>query len=88
MSSHVATALLPARDLAVHLTVTDAVDGATRLLCDAQRFGFNIRSVHIDALTDGSASVRMMLAVQPQTDTAQICARFARHVSVVSVDTV
>ena len=40
------------RDLAVHLTVTDALDGASRLLCDAQRFGFAIRSVRIDVLKD------------------------------------
>jgi hypothetical protein len=75
------------RDLAVHLTVTDALDGASRLLCDAQRFGFAIRSVRIDVLKDELASVQMTLAVQPHADAAQICCRFARHVSVLSVET-
>jgi hypothetical protein len=75
------------RDLAVHLTVTDALDGASRLLCDAQRFGFAIRSVRIDVLKDELASVQMTLAVQPHADAAQICSRFARHVSVLSVET-
>jgi hypothetical protein len=75
------------RDLAVHLTVTDALDGASRLLCDAQRFGFAIRSVRIDLLKDELASVQITLAVQPHADAAQICSRFARHVSVLSVET-
>jgi hypothetical protein len=75
------------RDLAVHLTVTDALDGASRLLCDAQRFGFAIRSVRIDVLKDELASVQMTLAVQPHADAAHICSRFARHVSVLSVET-
>jgi hypothetical protein len=75
------------RDLAVHLTVTDALDGASRLLCDAQRFGFAIRSVRIDVLKDELASVQITLAVQPHADAAQICSRFARHVSVLSVET-
>jgi hypothetical protein len=75
------------RDLAVHLTVTDALDGASRLLCDAQRFGFTIRTVRIDVLKDELASVQMTLAVQPHADAAQICSRFARHVSVLSVET-
>jgi hypothetical protein len=78
---------LVGRDLAVHLTVTDALDGASRLLCDAQRFGFAIRSVRIDVLKDELASVQMTLAVQPHADAAQICSRFARHVSVLSVET-
>ena len=72
--------------LAIHLTVSDAVDGATRLLCDAQRFGFAIRSVHIDTLDNGNASVHMSLSVRSQTDTAQLCSRFARHVGVLSVE--
>jgi hypothetical protein len=74
------------KSLAIHLTVSDAVDGATRLLCDAQRFGLAIRSVHIDALDNGNASVHMNLSVQAQTDTAQLCSRFARHVGVLSVE--
>ena len=67
--------------------LTDALDGASRLLCDAQRFGFAIRSVRIDVLKDELASVQMTLAVQPHADAAQICSRFARHVSVLSVET-
>lgn len=82
------TTHLLSRDLAVQLTVTDALDGATRLLCDAQRFGFAIRSVRIDTREDGLASVHMTLVVQPETDTAQICFRFARHVSVVSIEAI
>jgi hypothetical protein len=78
---------LVGRDLAVHLTVTDALDGASRLLCDAQRFGFAIRSVRIDLLKDELASVQITLAGQPHADAAQICSRFARHVSVLSVET-
>lgn len=74
------------KSIAIHLTVSDAVDGATRLLCDAQRFGFAIRSFHIDTLDNGNASVRMSLSVQAQTDTAQLCSRFARHVGVLSVE--
>jgi len=72
--------------LALHLTVADAVDGATRLLCDAQRFGFAIRTVRIETLDNGTASVRMDLSVQAQTDSAQLCSRFARHVAVLSVE--
>jgi hypothetical protein len=75
------------RDLAVHLTVSNALDGASRLLSDAQRFGFAIRSVRIDVLKDDLASVQMTLAVQPNTDTVQISSRLARHVSVLSVET-
>lgn len=74
------------RDMAFQFTVRDAVDGATRLLCDAQRFGFAIRSMHIHARDDGLASVWMTLAMQQQVDAGQICSRFTRHIGVVSVE--
>lgn len=80
------TAAPLSRDLAVRLTVTDAVDGASRLLCDTQRFGFIIRSVHIDVLKNDLASVQMTPGVQLHADTVQICSRFARHVSVRSIE--
>ena len=79
---------LLSRELAVHLTVTDAFDGAARLLCDAQRFGFAVRSLQVDVLDDDVASVRMTLSVQPHLDVAQIRSRFARHVSVLSIESV
>jgi len=81
-----ASSQLNFRNLALQLTVTDAVDGATRLLCDAQRFGLAIQSVHIDALDNGTASVQMSVSVQTHTDAAQLCSRFARHVAVLSVE--
>lgn len=78
---------LPSRELAVHLIVANALDGAVRLLCDAQRFGLAVRSLEVNALDDDVASVRMTLSVQPQLDEAQIRSRFARHISVLSVET-
>lgn len=81
------TTPLLSRELAVHLTVTDALDGTSRLLCDAQRFGLAVRSLRVDVLEDDVASVRMTLSAQPHLDVAQIRSRFARHVSVLSVET-
>lgn len=43
--------------------------------------------IRIDVLNDDVASMQMMLAVQPLIDEAQLRSSFARHVSVLSVET-
>lgn len=78
------TALLE-RELAISLVVTDAVDAAARLLNDAQRFGLAIRSVHIEVAQADRASIRLAVKEPQDINVEQMCARLARHHSVVSI---
>jgi hypothetical protein len=75
------------RNLTVRLTVTNALDGASRRLCDVQRFGAAIRSLRIDVVKSDLALVAMTIAVRPGVDATQISSRFSRHVGVLTVDT-
>ena len=72
--------------IALSVVVADAFDGAVRLLSDAQRFGFRTRAFHVDALEGDGASIRMALAVPPETDASQVCWRPARHQAVISLE--
>ena len=76
----------PDRHLTLSAVVTDAFDGATRLLGDAQRFGFQIRAFHVDGLAGEGASIRMTLTVPQETDASHICSRLARHATVISLE--
>ena len=72
--------------IALSVVVADAFDGAVRLLTDAQRFGCRIRAFHVDALEGDGASIRIALAVPPETDASQICWRLSRHATVISLE--
>lgn len=74
------------RDLAFSAVVTDAFDGAIRLLSDVQRFGFRIRAFHVGEMALEGVSVQMTLAVPQETDDLHICSRMARHATVVSLE--
>ena len=78
----------PCRNRTITLTavVVDALDGAMRLLCDAQRFGFGVRRFHLDAGDEREAAIRMTLVVPPEADAAHVRSRFARHPAVRSIE--
>jgi hypothetical protein len=66
-------------------TVSDAYDGASRLLFDAQRFGFGIRRLSLAAEPDGSAMIRIELTVDESLDVGVAVARMSRHPSITSL---
>lgn len=66
-------------------TVSDAFDGASRLLFDAQRFGFGIRRFSLAAEPDGSGVIRIELTVDKSVDVGVVVARMSRHPSIMSL---
>src|SRR4051794_22494792 len=76
----------PMREFVVSAVVTDPYDGLIRLLGDAQRFGFELRSSSLETEANGSASLRMTLSVPVRLDVELVAARLARHPVVQSLD--
>jgi hypothetical protein len=74
------------RHVELAAVVSDAVDGATRLLADVAKFGLGVRELHILNEACGDASVRMALTLPSEIDAANICSRLRRHVTVVSLE--
>ena len=74
------------RDVELAAVVSDAVDGATRLLADVAKLGLGVRELHILKEPRGDASVRMALTLPSEFDAANICSRLRRHVTVVSLE--
>jgi hypothetical protein len=72
----------PMWELVVEAVLNDPYDGAIRLLGDAQRFGFEIRSLALTTKNDGSASATMALCVPVSLDEQLVSARLARHPAV------
>jgi len=65
--------------------VSDPVDGATRLLTDVAKLGLAVRELHVLQGDCGSASIQMTLVVPSELDVANVCSRFRRHVTVISL---
>lgn len=74
------------RALVLTAVASDAFDGATRLLGDAERFGFRVSLFHLDARGEREASIRMTLLIPPEADASHIRCRLARHGSVISIE--
>ncbi len=64
----------------------NAFDGLARLLGDVERFGFGLLHVDLVAREGHDADLRLTLRLPPGADAAQVCRRFARHASVLSVE--
>ncbi len=76
----------PMRDIVVEAVLNDPYDGVIRLLGDAQRFGFDFRSLTLDAKTDGIALAIITLGVSTAMDDQLVAARLARHPAVLHVE--
>jgi hypothetical protein len=76
----------PIREVVIEAVLNDPYDGAIRLLGDAQRFGFEIRTFALAAGTNGTASATITLGVPTLIDTQVIAARLARHPAVQRAD--
>jgi hypothetical protein len=74
------------RNLRLSALVDDTFDGAVRLIGDAQRFGFSIRELHLDAPEGASARICLTLCIPGDLDPAVVRSRLARHPTVVSLD--
>ncbi len=72
----------PMRELIVEAVLNDPYEGTIRLLGDAQRFGFEIRSLALTTKIDGSALATMVLSVPTSLDWQRVSARLARHPAV------
>jgi hypothetical protein len=76
----------PMRALIVEAVLNDPYDGAIRLLGDAQRFGFELRSLALKVMADGGAAAIVTLHVPISVDVQLVSARLARHPAVQRVD--
>jgi len=72
----------PMRELVVEAVLNDPYDGVIRLLGDAQRFGFEIRSLALTTKSDGSAFATMALCVPTSLNQQLVHARLSRHPAV------
>ncbi len=72
--------------LLLSTVVADPFDGAIRILCDAQRFGFTLRELHLEPLAGEKSRMKLELLVPAGADTELLRSRFARHGAVVSVE--
>lgn len=72
--------------LLLSTVVADPFDGAIRILCDAQRFGFTLRELHLEPLAGQKSRMDLELLVPAGSDTELLRSRFARHGAVVSVE--
>jgi hypothetical protein len=72
----------PMREITVEAVLNDPYDGAIRILGDAQRFGFELRSMALAAEADGVVSLTATLCVPITPDVQLIAARLARHPAV------
>ena len=73
------------RELTLEVTVSDPYDGAVRLLCDAQRFGFRLIQFSLARAAEMDTAIVMTLEVPPETNAQQIAARFTRHGAVTAL---
>jgi hypothetical protein len=72
----------PLRETTVEAVLNDPYDGAIRILGDAQRFGFELRSMALATRADGAVSLTATLGVSITADVQLIAARLARHPAV------
>jgi hypothetical protein len=70
------------REIVVRAVLNDPYDGAIRLLGDAQRFGFELRSMALEAKADGTASATVTFHVPTSIDVQLVAARLSRHPAV------
>lgn len=76
----------PMRALIVEAVLNDPYDGAIRLLGDAQRFGFELRSLALKTEVIGGATATITLHVPTSVDVQLVSARLARHPAVQRVN--
>jgi hypothetical protein len=69
----------PMQEIVVEAILNDSYDGAIRLLGDAQRFGFELRSFALTARMDGIASAIITLRVPTSVDAELVATRLSRH---------
>jgi hypothetical protein len=74
------------REVVVEAILTDAYDGAIRLLGDAQRFGFGLLSLALVTKDDGTASVTLSFLVPTSVEAQLVATRLARHPAVWRVE--
>lgn len=72
--------------LVLSTVLADPFDGAIRILCDAQRFGFALRELHLEPLAGRRSKMNVELLVPAGSDADLLTSRFARHGAVVSVE--
>lgn len=75
----------PGQQLNVEGTVANAVDGATRLLGDVERFGFRVSALRLQANDDAAAKISMTIVIPAGSDPQQVLSRFMRHRAVLSL---
>ena len=74
--------------LTIEAVVKHAYSGAVRILTDSERFGLDIVDFSLISQRDGSGVVRFAVSKTPTVDPTELCARFARHPSIGSVQVV
>jgi hypothetical protein len=74
------------REIVIEAVLNEPYDGASRLLGDAQRFGFELRTFALAVGTNGTASVTITLGVSTSIDAQVVTARLARHPAVQRMD--
>jgi len=74
------------REIIVEAVLGDSYDGAVRLLGDAQRFGFKLKSLALADHSEGSASATLVLRVPVSVDAQLVAARLGRHPTVQRVE--
>jgi hypothetical protein len=74
------------RELLLLIVVDDPFDGAMRVLGDAQRFGFGLQQFRLEAEGGRRISIRLTLIVPRNADADLIRARFARHSTILSLE--
>lgn len=72
--------------LVLSTVLADPFDGAIRILCDAQRFGFTLRELHLEPLGGHRSKMNLELLVPAGSDADLVRSRFARHGAVVSIE--
>jgi hypothetical protein len=74
-----------------HMTVSDAYDGAIRILTDAQRFGLDLISLDLhpaqfgQGAGDCGADMKVVLSFSWRLDRELLTRRFIRHATVLHV---
>jgi hypothetical protein len=74
------------QEIVVEAVLNDPFDGAVRLLGDTQRFGFELQTLAIAAIAEGTALATLILRVPTSVDAQLVAARLARHPTVQRVD--
>lgn len=75
------------RKVTLRAIVVDPFDGTARLLADAQRFGLSLCGLHVETLDRGTAAISMTVTLPSETDEEVLRLRFARHRTVVVLET-